>query len=85
MIEDGEDGIDELPDSYSVKAAVGVFDKTYNGKGVILISSIFYFIETIGEDFHSEELAGHMHKVDPNESGILDRFVFLRWYVDEEV
>ena len=26
-----------------------------------------------------------MRKVDPNESGSLDRLDFVRWYVDEEV
>ena len=51
MIEDGEDGIDELPDSYSVKTAVGVFDKTYNGNGVILISSIFTLLKQLGRIF----------------------------------
>ena len=28
---------------------------------------------------------GHLRKVDPNESGSLDRFSFVSWYVDEEV
>ena len=28
---------------------------------------------------------GHLQKVDPNESGSLDRFDFVRWYVDREV
>ena len=41
--------------------------------------------ETIVEGFHREELAGHLRKVDPNESSSLDRFGFVRWYVDEEV
>ena len=27
----------------------------------------------------------HLQKLDPNESGSLDRFEFVRWYVDEEV
>ena len=27
----------------------------------------------------------HLQKVEPNESGSLDRFYFVRWYVDEEV
>ena len=27
----------------------------------------------------------HLQKVDPNESGRLDRFYFVRWYVDDEV
>ena len=26
-----------------------------------------------------------MRKVDPNESGSLERFPFVRWYVDKEV
>ena len=39
-------------------------------------------IETLGEGFHGEELAGQLRKVDPNESGSLDRFAFVRWYVD---
>ena len=39
----------------------------------------------LGEIFHSEELAVHLLKIDPNESGSLDRFAFVRWYVDEEV
>ena len=42
-------------------------------------------IETIGGGFHSKDLAGHLRKLDPNESGGLDRFSFVRWYVDEEV
>ena len=28
---------------------------------------------------------GHLKKVDPNESGILDRFAFVRWYVDKDI
>ena len=39
----------------------------------------------LGEGFNSEDLAGHLRKVDPNESGSLERFYFVRWYVDEEV
>ena len=27
----------------------------------------------------------HLQKVDPNESGSLDRFSFVRWYMEEEV
>ena len=37
------------------------------------------------EIFCSEELTGHLRKVDPNESGSLGRFDFLMWYVGEEV
>ena len=39
----------------------------------------------IGEGFYSEELAGHLRKVDPNESGRLDCLAFVRWYMDKEV
>ena len=28
---------------------------------------------------------GHQRKVDSNESGSLERFSFVRWYVDEEI
>ena len=40
-------------------------------------------IETLGE-FHSKDLAGHLRKVDLNESGSLDFFAYVRWYVDKE-
>ena len=86
VIEDVEYDVDELPDSYFAKAAAGVFDKIDNGKaGVLPLSKFVELVETLGEGFHSEELAGHLWKVDPNESGSLDRFAFVRWYVDEEV
>ena len=49
------------------------------------MSNFVDFIETIGEGFHSEELAGHLRKVDPNEGGSLDRFDLVRWYVDKDV
>ena len=52
MIEDFEDGVDELPDSDFYKAAVGVFDEMDNGKGGLLPSSkCFYSIETLGGRF----------------------------------
>ena len=28
---------------------------------------------------------GNLQKLDPNESGSLDHFTFVKWYVDEEV
>ena len=28
---------------------------------------------------------GHLRKVDSNESGSLDHFAFVRWYMDKEV
>ena len=37
------------------------------------------------EVFHSDELTDQLRKVDPNESGSLDRFDFVGWYVYEEV
>ena len=49
------------------------------------MSKFFDFIETIGEGFHSEDLAVHLHKVDLNNIGSLDHLDFVRWYVDEEV
>ena len=39
----------------------------------------------LGEGFHSEELAGHLHKLYPNEIGSLESFTFVRCYVDKEV
>ena len=42
-------------------------------------------ILTLGEGFNSKELTGHWRKVDPNKSVILDRFVFVRRYVDKDV
>ena len=81
-----EDDIDELTDADFSKAATRLFDKTDNRKDGVLPSSKFVdLIETLGKGFHSEELAGHLRKVDSNESGSLDRFAFVRWYVDEEV
>ena len=86
MIEDVEDGVDELTDSYFAKAATIIFDTTDNGRYSFLPSSNFAdLIESLGEGFHSEEMTGHLRKVDPNESGSLNRFSFVRWYVDEEV
>ena len=74
-----EDDVDELPDSYFSKASAREFDKIDNRKDGFLPSSIFVeFIETVGESFHIEYLAGHMRKVDPHESEILDRFAFVR-------
>ena len=32
-----------------------------------------------------KELVGKLCKVDPNESDSLDRFAFVRWYVDREI
>ena len=38
-----------------------------------------------GGGVHSKGLTGHLIKVDPNESGSLDHFAFVRWYLDNEV
>ena len=42
-------------------------------------------IETLGEGLRSEDLAGCLRIVNPNESGSLNRFSFVGWCVDEEV
>ena len=42
-------------------------------------------IETLGEGLRSEDLAGCLRIVNPNESGSLNRFAFVGWCVDEEV
>ena len=46
---------------------------------------LIFPILMLGEGFHSEELIGHLRKVDPNESGSLDSFAFVRCYVDKAV
>ena len=44
-----------------------IFDKIDNVKDGVLPSSKFVdLIEKIGEGFHSEDLAGHLRKIDPN-------------------
>ena len=69
-----------------MKAAARVFDEIDNGKaGVPPSSKSVEFIETLREGFHSKGLTGHLSKVDPNESGSLDHFAFVRWYLDKEV
>ena len=86
VIEDVEDDLDELTDSYFSKAAAGLFDEIHNYKDGLLLSSKFdELIETIGQGFHSYYLVGHMQKVYPNESGSLDSFAFVMWYLDKEV
>ena len=55
FIEDMEDDVDELPDSYFSKDATRVFYRIYNGNiGVLLLSKFVDLIETLGEGFHSE-------------------------------
>ena len=84
--EDVEDDVDKLPDSYFDKDAVRVFDKIDNGKaGILPLSKVFELIETLEEGFESGDFDSHMWKVDLNESGRLDFFAFVRWYVVEEV
>ena len=83
MIEDVEDDIDELPDSYFSRSTVRLFDEVHNGKAVLLPSSKFGdLIEIIGVGFHGEDPAGQLRKVDPNESGSLDNFSFVMCYVE---
>ena len=79
-----EDDVDEISDSDISKAYARVFDKTYNKKtGVLKFSKFFDTIETLGGGFHSDDLAGHLQKLDPNESGSYDRFESVRWYVNK--
>ena len=81
-----EDDIYELPYSDFSKATARVLDKVYNEKDRVLpLSKFVNCIETLGDGFHSEDLAGHMRKLDPDEIGSVYRFPFLKWYVDEEV
>ena len=81
-----EDDVYELPDSDFSKSATIIFDKKDNRKdGVLPLSNFVDLIEKLGESFHSEDLAGHMWNVDPNESVSLDRFPFVRWYANDEV
>ena len=81
-----EDDVDELPDSYFSEAAARVFYKIYNRQASVLpLSKLVYFIEILGEGFHSEELTDHLQKVYPKESGSLECFDFVRFYLDKEV
>ena len=74
-----EDDVYEIPDSDSSKSTTRLCDKIDNGKAVVLPFTKFVdFIETLGEVFHSEDLAGHLQKLDPNKSGSLNRFAFVR-------
>ena len=67
MIEDVEDDVDELPDSDFAKASTIISDKIDHGNdGALPLSKFVDLIETLGEDLHSEELAGNLQKVDPN-------------------
>ena len=64
MIQYVEDDVDELPDSDFSKASARVFNKIENGKDGVLPSSKFVdLIETLGEGFHIEDMAGHLQKV----------------------
>ena len=85
MIEDVEDDIDELPDSDFAKAAAIISDEIDNGKdGALPLSRFVDLIETLGGGgVHIKELEVQLWKVDQNRIGSLDRFEFLRWYVDE--
>ena len=86
VVEDVEDDVDKLPYSDFAIVVAKVFDKIDNGKdGVLPLSKFVDSIETILEGFHSESLVSHLQKVEPNESSSLDRFAFVRWYVDKEV
>ena len=63
-----------------------LFDKIDHGKALVLpLSKFVALVEILGEDFHSEDLEGHLWKLDPSESVFLDCFSFVRWYVDKGV
>ena len=82
-IEDVGDDIDEPLDSDFSRATVRLFYEIDNGKAGLLLSSKFGdLIEIIGVDFHGEDLAGQLRKVDPNERGSLDHFSFVMCYVE---
>ena len=49
---------------------------------MIQSSNFVDLIEILWEGFHGEYLTGQLRKVDPNESGSLERFKFVGWYVD---
>ena len=67
LIEYVEDDVDELPDSDISKSDAIVFDKIDIDKfGVLKLSKFVDMIQTLGEVFHSDDMAGHLHKVDPN-------------------
>ena len=58
LIEDVEDDIDELPDSYFSRSTVRIFYKIDNGKAGLLPSSNFGdLIEIIGVGFHGDLLS----------------------------
>ena len=63
-----------------------IFDEIDNGRPVFLPFSKFVgFIKTLEDCFHSENLVDQLRKLDPNESGSLERFDFVGWYVYKEV
>ena len=67
MIEYLKDDIDELPDSDFAKASAIIYDKIdHENDGALPSSKFVDLIETLGEGLHSEELVGHLQKVDPN-------------------
>ena len=67
VTEDVEDDVDKIPDSDFAKSNAILFDTIDHGKGGVLpLSKFVDLIEKIEEGFHSEELAGHLQKLDPN-------------------
>ena len=80
-----EDDVDGLSDSDCSKSAAILLDKIDHGKvGVLPSWNLFDLNKTLWDVFHSEEIEDYLSKVYPNETDSLDRFSFLRWYVDEE-
>ena len=85
MIEYVEGDVYEITDSDFSKATAIFYQIDHGKDGVRPSLKLVDLMETLGEGFHGEELAGHLQKVDPTESGSLDRFYFVGWYVDKEV
>ena len=57
VMEDMEDDVDELPDSYFSKAAARLFDKIDHGKSGVIPSSKFVdLIKTLWEGLHGDYL-----------------------------
>ena len=49
MVEDVDDNVDEVPDTYFSKATAILFDKTYNLRyGVLPLSKFVDLVETVG-------------------------------------
>ena len=78
-----KDDVDEVPGTDFSKSAARVFDKIDHVKdGILPLSKFVDLIEELGVGWgvHTKELAGHLRKLYPNESGSLDRLSFVRCF-----